>query len=174
MNLRLATTTNRKGGVAMSNNYWDEEDDDLDTDTDTQMDGSDLLKKLRKAKRADEKRIKELTEQLETFSKAQRERTVKEVLEKKGVNAKAARLVLKDLDEVNEESVNNWLDDNADLFGIKVDKEEPRVSEIDKAALRQQDVITQNAMTPDRAEDLNLRIDNADSMDALLDVLRSQ
>jgi hypothetical protein len=29
-------------------------------------------------------------------------------------------------------------------------------------------------MTPDRAEDLNLRIDNADSMDALLDVLRSQ
>ena len=158
----------------MSNNYWDEEDDDLDTDTDTQMDGSDLLKKLRKAKRADEKRIKELTEQLEGLSKAQRERTVKEVLEKKGVNAKAARLVLKDLDDVNEESVNNWLDDNADLFGIKIDKDEARVSDTDKAALRQQDVLTQNAMTPDRAEDLNLRIDNADSMDALLDVLRSQ
>ncbi len=49
----------------MSNNYWEDEDDDLDTETDTQMDGSDLLKKLRKAKRADEKRIKELTEQLE-------------------------------------------------------------------------------------------------------------
>ena len=104
----------------------------------------------------------------------QRERTVKEVLEKKGVNAKAARLVLKDLDEVNEESVNNWLEDNADLFGIKVEQEEPKVSEVDKAALRQQDVLTQNAMTPDRAEDLSLRIDNADSMDALLDVLRSQ
>ena len=158
----------------MSNNYWDEEDDDLDTETDTQMDGSDLLKKLRKAKRADEKRIKELTEQLETFSKAQRERTVKEVLEKKGVNLKAARLVLKDLEDVNEETVNNWLDDNADLFGITVAKEEPKVSEVDKAALRQQDVLTQSAMTPDRAEDLNLRIDNADSMDALLDVLRSQ
>ena len=39
----------------MSNNYWEDEDDDLDTDTDVQMDGSDLLKKLRKAKRADEK-----------------------------------------------------------------------------------------------------------------------
>jgi hypothetical protein len=158
----------------MSNNYWDEEDDDLDTDTDTQMDGSDLLKKLRKAKRADEKRIKELTEQLETFSKAQRERTVKEVLEKKGVNAKAARLVLKDLDDVNEDSVNNWLEDNADLFGIKVDKEESKMNDIDKAALRQQDILTQSALTPDRAEDLSLRINNADSMDALLDVLRSQ
>jgi hypothetical protein len=132
----------------MSNNYWEDEDDDLDTDTDVEMDGSDLLKKLRKAKRADEKRIKELTEQLEGLSKVQRERVVKEVLEKKGVNAKAARLVLKDLDEVNEESVNNWLDDNADLFGIKIDKEEPKVSEIDKAALRQQDVTHSKCYDP--------------------------
>ena len=158
----------------MSNNYWEDEDDDLDTDNGTQLDGSDLLKKLRKAKRNDEKRIKELTEQLEGLTKVRREQIVKEVLEKKGVNAKAARLVLKDLDDVNEESVSNWLDDNADLFGIKDNKEEPKVSEIDKAALRQQDVLTQSAMTPDRAEDLSLRINNADSMDALLDVLRSQ
>jgi hypothetical protein len=158
----------------MSNNYWEEEDEDLDTDNGAQLDGSDLLKKLRKAKRNDEKRIKELTEQLEGLTKVRREQIGKEVLEKKGVNAKAARLVLKDLDDVNEETVNNWLEDNADLFGIKVDKEEPTVSEIDKAALRQQDVLTQSAMTPDRAEDLSLRINNADSMDALLDVLRSQ
>jgi hypothetical protein len=158
----------------MSNNYWDEEDDDLDTTNEYAGDGSDLLKKLRKAKRADEKRIKELTEQLETFSKVQRERTVKEVLEKKGVNAKAARLVLKDLEDVSEESVNNWLEENADLFGIKIEQSEPKASEQDRAALRQQDIVTQSAITPDRAEDLNLRIDNADSMDALLDVLRSQ
>ena len=157
----------------MSNNYWDDEDDDLDTEQ-FAGDGSDLLKKLRKAKRADEKRIKELTEQLEGLSKVQRERTVKEVLEKKGVNPKATRLVLKDLDDVTEESVNNWLDDNAELFGLTVAGDAPKVNETDRAALRQQDVLTQNALTPDRAEDLNLRIDNADSMDALLDVLRSQ
>ena len=77
----------------MSNNYWDEDEDDQDTDTEVQMDGSDLLKKLRKAKRNDEKRIKELTEQLEGLSKSQRERTVKEVLEQKGVNPKAQRLI---------------------------------------------------------------------------------
>jgi len=158
----------------MSNNYWEDEDDDLDTDNGTQLDGSDLLKKLRKAKRNDEKRIKELTEQLEGLTKVRREQIVKEVLEKKGVNAKAARLVLKDLDDVNEDTVNNWLDDNADLFGIKNNKEEPAIGEIDKAALRQQDILTQGALTPDRAEDLTLRINNADSMDALLDVLRSQ
>ena len=158
----------------MSNNYWDEDEDDLDTDNGVQLDGSDLLKKLRKAKRNDEKRIKELTEQLEGLTNVRREQIVKEVLEKKGVNAKAARLVLKDLDDVNEDTVNNWLDDNADLFGIKNNKEEPAIGEIDKAALRQQDILTQGALTPDRAEDLSLRINNADSMDALLDVLRSQ
>ncbi len=26
---------------------------------------------------------------------------------------------MKDLDDVNEETVNSWLEDNADLFGIK-------------------------------------------------------
>ena len=155
----------------MSNNYWDEEDDDLDTDNETQMDGSDLLKKLRKAKRADEKRIKELTEQLEVLSKGQRERTVKEVLEKKGVNPKATRLILKDLDEVNEESVNNWLDDNADLFGIEITKDVPVASEVDRAALRQQDFLTQGALTPDRAEDMNMRLDNANSTEDILNLI---
>jgi hypothetical protein len=157
----------------MSNNIWDEDEDDLDTEN-FSGDGSDLLKKLRKAKRADEKRIKELTEQLDGLSKVQRERTVKEVLEKKGVNPKAMRLILKDIDDVSEESVNNWLEDNGDLFGITVEQDAPRVSEIDRAALRQQDVITQGAITPDRAEDLELRMANAQSEEEFLSILRSQ
>ena len=158
----------------MSNNYWDDEDDDLDTEVTNNMDGSDLLKKLRKAKRNDEKRIKELTDQLESLSKVQRERTVKEVLEKKGVNPKAVRLILKDIDDVNEESVNNWLDENGDLFGLTKQEEAPRVDEMDRAALRQQDVVTQGAYTPDRAEDLNYRLDNAESAEEILSLLRSQ
>ena len=156
----------------MSNNYWDDEDDDQDTDTDTPMDGSDLLKKLRKAKRADEKRIKELTEQLEGFTKSQRESTVKSVLEKKGVNQKAARLVLKDLDgDFSEEAVSNWLDENADLFGIEVSQKR---DEQNLATLRQQDVMTQGAVTPDRAQDLEQRMDNASSMEELISLMQGQ
>ena len=158
----------------MSNNYWDDEDDDLDTIEEAPMDGSDLLKKLRKAKRADEKRIKELTEQLETFSKAQRESTVKSVLEKKGVNLKAARLVMKDLEDINEESVSNWLEDNADLFGLTVNEEASGISQEDRAALRNQDLVTQNAMTPDRANDIEYRMQQATSEDDILAILRSQ
>jgi len=156
----------------MSNNYWDDEDDDQDTDTDTQMDGSDLLKKLRKAKRADEKRIKDLTEQLETFTKSQRESTVKSVLEKKGVNQKAARLILKDLDgDFSEESVSNWLNENGELFGLEV-ADKPDTQNL--ATLRQQDIMTQNATTPDRAQDLEQRMDNASSMEELLTLMQSQ
>lgn len=155
----------------MSNNYWEDEDEDQDNDINLQ--GDDLVKKLRKAKRADEKRIKELTEQLEAFSKVQRERTVKEVLEKKGVNLKAARLVLKDLDDVNEESVSNWLDDNADLFGINVPAETSS-NNVDLAALRQQDIVTQGALTPDREMDFNTRIDNAQSAEELIALIQSQ
>jgi alanyl-tRNA synthetase len=158
----------------MSNTYWDEEDDDLDTEPQSfGATESDLLKKLRKAKRADEKRIKELTEQLEGLSKSQRERVVKEVLEKKGVNLKAARLVMKDLDEVNEESVSRWLDDNADLFGLQTAKEEP-VPTQDIAALRQQDILTQGAITPDKGIDLEQRLNQAGSAEEILNILQSQ
>jgi hypothetical protein len=152
--------------------HWDDEDDDQDNDNDTQLDGSDLLKKLRKAKRADEKRIKELTEQLEGFTKSQRESTVKSVLEKKGVNQKAARLVLKDLDgDFSEEAVSNWLDENADLFGIEVSQKR---DEQNLATLRQQDVMTQGAVTPDRAQDLEQRMDNASSMEELISLMQGQ
>jgi hypothetical protein len=156
----------------MSNNYWDEEDDDLDTETEAPLDGSDLLKKLRKAKRADEKRIKELTEQLETFSKAQREATLKEVLEKKGVNTKAARLILKDISEVNEESINNWLSDNGDLIGYQPKSNN---DDLNLAALRQQDVVTQQGISPDKANDMNARLNgNFESAEDFIAFLQSQ
>jgi hypothetical protein len=158
----------------MSNAYWDEEDDDLDTESSQSfgVQESDLLKKLRKAKRADEKRIKELTEQLETFTKSQRERLVKEVLEKKGVNPKAARLALKDLEDFSEDSVSRWLDDNADLFGVQTAQEE--VPTQDLAALRQQDILTQGAVTPEKGMDLEQRLSQASSPDEILSILRSQ
>ena len=157
----------------MSNNYWDEDEDDQDIDNETQMDGSDLLKKLRKAKRNDEKRIKELTEQLEGLSKVQRERIVKEVLEKKGVNPKAQRLILKDLEDINEESVNTWLDDNADLFGLTKPEANPE-KELNLAALRQQDAVAQMGATPDRTEDLETKISNAQSAEEILSILSTQ
>ena len=155
----------------MSNNYWDEEDEEVEV-PEHQLDGDALVKRLRKAKRADEKRIKELTEQLEGFVKEKRQQTVSEVLAKKGVNAKAARLILKDVEDATEESIDSWLRDNGDLIGYtpQVQNED---TQKDLATLRQQDILTQGGMTPDKAVDMNTRLDNAGSMDELIHLLRN-
>ena len=154
----------------MSNNYWDEEEDDIDTQIPNTEEGA--MKQLRKAKRADEKRIKELTEQLETFTKAQREAVIKKVLETKGVSPKAARLVAREIEgDFTEETVSNWLDDNAEVFGLQVQQEQP-ANTLDRAALRQQDIVTQQAMTPDADMNMAYKIDNA-SEDELLAMIYS-
>jgi len=153
----------------MSNNYWDDDEDDT---PEQELSGDDLVKKLRKAKRADEKRIKELSEQLDGFLKERREKTVAEVLAKKGVNAKAARLILKDVEDANEESIDSWLRDNGDLIGYNPQTEAEDKKQ-DLAALRQQDVITQGGITPDKIVDIESRMANASSMDELINLLRN-
>ena len=155
----------------MSNNYWDDEEDEVEV-PDHQLDGDALVKKLRKAKRADEKRIKELTEQLDGYAKAKREQIVTEVLAKKGVNAKAARLILKDVEDATEESIDSWLRDNGDLIGY-TPQAQNEDTQRDLATLRQQDILTQGGMTPDKAVDMASRLDNADSMDELIHLLRN-
>jgi hypothetical protein len=77
------------------------------------------------------------------------------------------------LDEVTEESVNNWLADNGDLFGL-TQPEVTQEQELNRAALRQQDVVTQLGTTPDRAEDLLTRINNAASAEELNSIIYSQ
>ena len=145
----------------MSNNYWDDEDDNDDVITGNESEDA-LQKKLRKKIRADEKRIKELEEKLGQYDKVNNERTVKEILEKQGVNSKAARLIMKDLETFSEESVNSWLEENGDLFGFeKQATEASSVSEEARQALRQQDQLTEGAITPDRMQDLESRIANA-------------
>jgi hypothetical protein len=155
----------------MSNNYWDDEEDE-DNVPDHQLTGDDLVKKLRKAKRADEKRIKELSEQLEGFLKEKRETTVKDVLAKKGVNAKAARLILKDVEDATEESIDSWLRDNGDLIGYTPQAEQEEVQN-NLATLRQQDVLTQGGLTPSNAIDIEARMNSAESMDELINLLRN-
>jgi hypothetical protein len=157
----------------MSNNYWDEEEDEDTTTITGQESDTDLQKKLRKKIRVDEKRMKELEEKLETYVKKERESSIKEVLEKQGVNPKAARLILKDLDEVTPESVSNWLEENGDLFGFTKQEESPEVDG-NREELRKQNAVTQGALTPDRAEDLAMRIDQAQSQEELDRILFSQ
>jgi len=95
------------------NKYWEDDEDD---DTTTPPTETDLIKQLRKKAKADARLIAELNEKLGATVKSQNENLVKSILEQKGVNTKAAKLILKDLEEVNADSVNGWLNENSDLF----------------------------------------------------------
>lgn len=160
----------------MSNEqYWEDDNDNLESESNRSQHsyGDDGIANLRKAKRADEKRIKELEEQLANFSKERNERTVKEILESKGVNTKAARLVLKDLDTINEDAVSNWLVENGDLIGYAPKQEKPVDTE-NIRALQQQDSITQTADTPAYSEDIARLIANASSEEEIISILSGQ
>lgn len=157
----------------MSNNQWDDEDDDDDTYSQNQGGDSDLLKQLRKANKAKDRELKEVKDQLETLTKVSKERVVKEVLEKKGVNPKAVRLALKDIDEVTEENVNKWLEDNADLFSSKTNTELSPEEQENLDALTRQDDTTQGAGSPGAGKDLESKM-AAMSLDELANFLKNQ
>ena len=149
----------------MSNNYWDEDEDDIYTTPNTE---EGAMKQLRKAKRADEKRIKELTDRLDEFTKAQRESIIKKVLESNGVSPKAARLISRELEgDITEEAVVDYLTDNAEVFGLEVQYEQTPANTLDRAALRQQDMVTQQALTPDAEQNLAYQVDNASEEELL-------
>ncbi len=159
----------------MSNEqYWENDNENLENELNRSQHSYDDngIANLRKAKRADEKRIKELEEQLANFSKERNERTVKEILESKGVNTKAARLVLKDLDTINEDAVSHWLIENGDLIGYTPHQEKPIDTE-NLRALQQQDSATQSADTPAYSEDLERAIANATSEEEIMSIIKN-
>jgi|NOAtaT_7_FD_contig_51_1311072_length_818_multi_2_in_0_out_0_2 hypothetical protein len=160
----------------MSNNrdnYWDDEDDEDDTVQPPAFESeTDLVRKLRKALKAEQKRNKELETSLGDLSKAQRERVLKDVFTSRGVNTKVMKFVPNDLD-ASEESINSWLEENADVFGFTVQSEK-QVNERDLASLRQMDIVTQGALSPDRVNNVEMQLENATSEEEILSILRSQ
>lgn len=159
----------------MSNNrdnYWDDEDDEDDVQQPQFESETDLVRKLRKALKAEQKRNKELESSLGDLSKSQRERVLKDVFTSRGVNTKVMKFVPQDLD-ASEEAIGSWLEENADVFGFTVQPEK-KVNERDLASLRQMDVVTQGALSPDRVNSLEMQLENATSEDEILSILRSQ
>ena len=105
-------------------NIWDdEEDNDFESfDADT-----DLVKKLRKALKSEQKRNKELESTLGDLTKSQKERILKDALASRGVNPKIAQFIPSDI-EASEDAIGAWLDSNGDVFGY-TPSEKPKVAQ---------------------------------------------
>lgn len=148
-------------------NIWDDEEDD---DTYASFDSdTDLVKKLRKALKAEQKRNKELESTLGDLTNSQKERILKDALASRGVNPKIAQFVPSDI-EASEDAIGAWLDSNGDVFGYKP-SEKSKVAQQDIAAMQRMDSALTGAETPASSDDLLNRIANAGSEDEILSIL---
>jgi hypothetical protein len=152
----------------MSNFEYEDEDDDITTSDN----GNDLVKQLRKATKQKDKELAELRAQFEGVSKAQRERSIKDVLESRGVNSKIAKFIPSDLDPT-EESLSKWLDDNGDVFGFTAtESNQPVVDPAQAAAYKRMNNATEQGITPDASEDIMRKLLSANSKEELDDIIR--
>jgi hypothetical protein len=144
-------------------NYDYEDDDDFDMDSSS----NDLVKQLRKAAKQKDKELAELRSQFDGLSKAQRERSIKDALERRGVNQKIASFIPQDIDPT-EESVSKWLEDYADVFGIDLGQNQrTNVEPADIAAYKRMTGTADAAMSPERGADVMSRLMNANSKEEL-------
>ena len=149
----------------------DYEDDDFDTPSN---DGDNLVKQLRKAAKQKDKELAELKAQYESLTKAQRERAIKDTLASRGVNTKIASFIPSDIDPT-EESVSQWLEANADVFGIQ-QAEPQRTSVVDPAqaaAYQKMNRAVDSGLTPDSGEDIMRKLMNANTKEELDEIIRN-
>lgn len=143
----------------MATNYYD---DDEDNDTTT-----DVVGQLRKVNRTLEKRAKELEQELAGLKSQTRQRTVKDVLQAKGLNPKIAALIPQDI-EPTDDALVKWIEDYGDVFGVQVPTEEKpaeKSPEI-KAQARINNMVA-TGTAPDIDEDAFAKIANAKSKEDL-------
>jgi hypothetical protein len=158
----------------MSNNNQDWYEEDEFSDLDETIDrGDDVLKKLRRAERSKDKRVKELEAELESLRKFQREATVSQVLSEKGVNPKVAKFLPADID-LSSDGISAWLEEHGEIFGVAAPVKQSAVNVNDMAALRQIDAVTSGAISPDDVSDAFSIMNNAESAEELLNYLYSQ
>lgn len=152
----------------MSNQY----EDDYEDDEQEELDGTDLVKKLRKAERLKEKRIKELESELSEIRTARRSDVINSVLSERGVNTKVAKFIPSDV-EPTPDALNSWLEENADVFGIQLasPQEQSEDQQRQLRTLRQIDAITANASVPVGADDIINRLDQAESADDIIKMI---
>jgi len=149
-------------------NYDYEDDDDFDMDSSS----NDLVKQLRKAAKQKDKELAELRSQFEGLSKAQRERSIKDALERRGVNSKIASFIPQDIDPT-EESVSKWLEDYSDVFGIDLGQNQStNVDPADIAAYKKMTGTADAATSPERGADVMSRLMNASTKEELDDIIR--
>lgn len=158
----------------MSNQNWEEEDFDLDLEEDDtaqsrQTNGNDLIRQLRKAQKAAEKRAKELEAELGSLRAERRESMIRSVLEENGVNPKVAKFIPNDL-EPTADALTQWITEYGDVFGVTPSQSRA----VDRDSLDRIEATTSSAQIPVGADDILLRLQQAQSADDIINMIYNQ
>lgn len=148
---------------AQQNLNWQGEDDDEGGDDGGRQDSS-VLKELRRINAQQAKRLKELEDQVSTYSKETRQSKVKGLLESRELNPKIAAFIPDDV-EPTPEALDKWISEYGDVFGVA--PKEPTVNEESLGARRQMDEIGARTQPPVGANDLAAAIASASTVEEL-------
>jgi hypothetical protein len=145
----------------MANQYDDDDFDDEAVDNGP----ANLRRALKKA----EKERNALQEQLDSVKSNLRQRSVKDVLETKGVNPKIAAFIPSDLEA--PEQIAAWLDEYSDVFGFAQAQSETTETTENDAAIQRIESSTNSAVTPGRDADLFNKIASASTKEELAQLM---
>lgn len=143
----------------MANQYEEYEDDDFETED------SNGPANLRRALKKAEREAKAMRDELESLRSQNRQRSVKDVLETKGVNPKIAAFIPADMD--TPEKIAGWLDEYADVFGGINPQQSDDVEDPNRESSQRIDRAISNASTPAREEDMLSRVNSAKNKEEL-------
>lgn len=147
----------------MAANQYDYEDDYEEQDSNGPAELRKALKKAQKEREALEAELNQIRKDLKS-------RTVKEVLESKGVPTKLAKLIPSDVD--TPEQIDAWLTEYSDVFGLQSEKnqEETAQPNVDEETIRASQRINQTtstAQTPSGDESVHQKLLAAGSREEL-------
>lgn len=148
------------------NNEYDDEFDDFGDE------GTDVVKQLRKVNRALDKRAKELEQELTGLRSQTRQRTVKDVLQAKGINPKIAAFIPQDID-TSDEAIGGWLNEYGDVFGVtqNANSEQASNNSVDVSANSRINQVVSTGQVPDVDSDAMAKILSAGNAEELNRIL---
>lgn len=143
-------------------------------DDDEEISEADLPKKLRAKIKELSSKVNDLESENNALKSEKRSQTVTKVLAEKGLNPGIAKFVPADLDD---EGVETWLSENAELFAGGQAQQSPQQAVIARdaeqaAAIRSMATAESRNSSAPEMQSVLAGIENASSMDELMDVLR--
>lgn len=129
---------------------------------------------LRKANKRLKKERDEMAKTLAELKQESHSRSIKDVLESKGVPPKVAKFIPTDV--ITPDQIDAWLTENSDVFGIQITTDSGQAANLNKenaSKFERLNNATQNASSPTKDTDLLAKLNDPNLTKEALEALRN-